>query len=183
MRTEPSSSTEAPGCERPAPGCSVQRLRALLAPSPPYRLTVQQCIDALDLLAAATITGGPITCVIGIPGTSGALTPAETLAAHHRVPFHQAGELPDQNWADRILVVCDSDRSPELQRSVTEFETGLAPGGRVETAVLVSHRSCAPRPDWSIWRTGASVLFPWDSSHPDSAAARCLPNPREVHRS
>lgn len=181
MRTEPPLA-ETTGRDQPAPGCSVQRLQALLAPSPPYRLTLQQCLDALELLATATSIGGPITCVVGVPGPSGALTPAETLAAHHRVPFHQAGELPDHR-ADRILVVCDSDRSPELQRAAAKLETGRAQGGLIETAVLVSHRSCAPRPDWSIWRTSATVLFPWDPSHPDAAAARHLPDPREVHRS
>ena len=91
MSAEPTILTEPPGCALPAPRDSAQSLQALLAPSPPYRLTVQQVLDALDLLAAATSAGGPITCVIGVPGPSGALTPAETLAAHHRVPFHPVG--------------------------------------------------------------------------------------------
>lgn len=183
MRAEPTFLTEPPGCALPAPGYSAQRLQTLLAPSPPYRLTVQQVLDALDLLAAATSAVGPITCVIGVPGPSGALTPAETLAAHHRVPFHPVSELPDQSSADRILVVCDSDRSPELRRAADELERGLAQGGRVETAVLVSHRACEPRPDWSVWKTSAAVLFPWDPSHLGSATTRHLPDPREVHRS
>ena len=67
MRAEPTFLTEPPGCTRPAPGHSAQRLQALLAPSPPFRLTVQQVLDALDMLAAATSTSGPITCVMGCP--------------------------------------------------------------------------------------------------------------------
>ncbi|OIJ91708.1 phosphoribosyltransferase [Streptomyces colonosanans] len=165
----------------------------------PYLLTESTYGTAIELLASAVITAGPIAMVIGIAG--GGSAPAEQLAARLGVPVSHVSARHNSSDAlyvqatgtvtvtasdgfpdaldGRVVLVDDICGTGATFTAVTDaLADRLAPDAHVSTVALCRNVGSPTRPNWWAWDVDDWVVFPWEP-HPDTTL-RPLPSPERI---